>query len=558
VSDVGVLLADAAAALGRGDGAAAEALCRQCLELGDHGGAHELLGGLAYAEDRLEDARVSLEAGFRAYEAVGELCRAARVATLLGELHWGGLGNEATGRGWLARSRRLLEDVGPCVEWGYWELAQLACDRPDVDALTVSAARALELASVHGDRALSVRALSDGGLASISRGRVDDGLRSLDEALALIGSGEVTDPFVVSTSFCAFLSAAERVGDAARVGEWVAAIDALVLEPMGGRPRVLGAHCRIAFGGVLVGCGRWPEAEEALRSALDQRSLRTAHRVDALARLAALRLEQGRVDDAAELLAPFEDQVAVAGPLAVVHLRRGDPAVAAAVATRAVEQLVGDVLRQAPLLATLVDAQLATGDVDAAARSVDRLTAVTDGVDCQSVAGLTQLARGGVELAAGRPAEAAACLQEAAHVFAAHDRPALAARANLDLSEAVAATGDEAGAVVAARAAWAAASRLGAAPLEDRAAARLRALGVARPRSSGAAGAALGDLTEREQDVLDGIRSGDTNAQIAARLYLSPKTVEHHVSRVLSKLGVRSRAEAAAIAAVADRDPSAG
>jgi DNA-binding NarL/FixJ family response regulator len=53
-------------------------------------------------------------------------------------------------------------------------------------------------------------------------------------------------------------------------------------------------------------------------------------------------------------------------------------------------------------------------------------------------------------------------------------------------------------------------------------------------------------LTRREQEVLDLLCEGRTNASIAAKLVISPKTVGHHVSAVLAKLGVSNRAEAAA------------
>jgi DNA-binding CsgD family transcriptional regulator len=62
-------------------------------------------------------------------------------------------------------------------------------------------------------------------------------------------------------------------------------------------------------------------------------------------------------------------------------------------------------------------------------------------------------------------------------------------------------------------------------------------------------------LTAREHDVLRLVQQGRTNAEIAAELYISPKTAEHHVGRLLAKLGVRTRTEAAAIAASLEATP---
>jgi DNA-binding NarL/FixJ family response regulator len=61
---------------------------------------------------------------------------------------------------------------------------------------------------------------------------------------------------------------------------------------------------------------------------------------------------------------------------------------------------------------------------------------------------------------------------------------------------------------------------------------------------------ALADLlTEREQAVLALLREGHTNREIAAELYISPSTAGVHVSNILRKLGVRSRVQAATLAA---------
>ena len=69
--------------------------------------------------------------------------------------------------------------------------------------------------------------------------------------------------------------------------------------------------------------------------------------------------------------------------------------------------------------------------------------------------------------------------------------------------------------------------------------------GRTRPQQAGDVVAAL---TPRELEVLALVSAGLTNAQIAERLFISPKTAEHHVGRILTKLGVRSRAQAAALA----------
>ena len=76
----------------------------------------------------------------------------------------------------------------------------------------------------------------------------------------------------------------------------------------------------------------------------------------------------------------------------------------------------------------------------------------------------------------------------------------------------------------------------------------LRRLGD-RPRPTGASARALDDgggrlsaLTRREREVAELVAEGLTNAQIAARLHVSESTVEKHVTRVLAKLELSTRA----------------
>jgi DNA-binding NarL/FixJ family response regulator len=96
----------------------------------------------------------------------------------------------------------------------------------------------------------------------------------------------------------------------------------------------------------------------------------------------------------------------------------------------------------------------------------------------------------------------------------------------------------------------------GAVVLELLAERELRALGV-RTWRRGAAGGGVDELTARELEVAQLVARGDTNPEIAARLFLSRKTVERHVSNILGKVGVRNRAALSAVLAARD-DPDLG
>ena len=89
--------------------------------------------------------------------------------------------------------------------------------------------------------------------------------------------------------------------------------------------------------------------------------------------------------------------------------------------------------------------------------------------------------------------------------------------------------------------------RLGAAPMAKAVRQRLKEAGVAKiprgPRPSTAANPV--GLTARQMDVMGLVIEGNTNAEIADRLYLSKRTVDHHVAAILGKLGVSSRTEVA-------------
>jgi DNA-binding CsgD family transcriptional regulator len=265
-------------------------------------------------------------------------------------------------------------------------------------------------------------------------------------------------------------------------------------------------------------------------------------RVYPLVRLADLRVRQGRYEEAERLMEGVEWHPTARRAAAAIAMARGELVLAQELVQLCLEGYDPADLTCAPLLELLVEIQLAGEDHAAAAETLERLAALAANRDDDRVSAFAELAAGRVRAAEGDE-RAPVLLKGALERLAGLDLPLEAARAQLEVARALASAAPE-GAAAEARAALAAFERLGAARDADAASGLLRQLGVAGrafPRRHG-------ELTKREAEVLPLIAEGLSNSEIAERLYISRRTAEHHVASILSKLGLRSRSEAAAYA----------
>jgi ATP/maltotriose-dependent transcriptional regulator MalT len=528
-------------ALSLGDWNGAVEAFREALDLHE---SPEALDGLGRALWWLKDERgaiVHRERAYAAFRRDGELARAARIALWLSREYGLVYENDAASRGWLARAERLLRDLTPGVEQGWLDLARSEASR-EPEAAAALASTALEVAVTRGDADLELRALAQLGLVEVTLGETDRGLGRLDEAMAAATSGEPATLETFADICCTLMLACERAGDGERPRQWSAVMDDFVRAY---DHVTLLAFCRTCCADVYSANGRVDAAETELELAVAELTAASQRSrcIPPSARLAEIRVLQGRFEEAEALLDGLEGEPEALHACVALRLARSEPAAAAALLTRRLDELGWTSLRAAPLLAQLVDARLAEGIVGgatAAASALDEIAAVGGR---ERIDALAAAARGRIALAEGRP-EAPALLQDAVNRFAALGARLDAARTRLELARALAAASPEV-AVDVARHARNELEALGALHDADSAAALMRSLGAkgrAGPRATGL-------LSRRESEVLRLVAEGLSNREIAERLFISPKTAEHHVSRVYAKLGVVTRAEAAAYAA---------
>jgi DNA-binding CsgD family transcriptional regulator len=527
-------------ALARADWDAARVAFEEQLE---HRAASETLEGLARALWWLADSAGAIarwEQAYAAYQKAGDHARAARIALLLSEEYGESRGNDAASNGWLARARDLVAGSPRSVEHGWLRLAE-ARSASDPASSRELAEEALDVARRFGDPDLELLALGRLGLAEIGLGHVDDGMTHFDQAMAAATAGEPRDLRTLGDLYCSLLLAVEVTLDAQRVMQWNDVIMSFMARY--NHPAVL-TFCGTCCAEVLVATGKMEEGEKWLTDTLQklQSTGQLTRCMHPATRLASLRILQGRLEEAERLLEGYEDLPEAVQPMVSLYMARGQTALAAARLHRRLNQIGRDNLVAVPLLAQLVDVQVAQGDLPGAATTAGAIAEIASQSGHERAQAEAALSVGSVKVAAGEP-DAAGHLERAIDLFTRLRMRIGAARGHLALARSLEA-GDKERAVEEARQALSSFERLGATREADAAAGFLRDLGV-----GGRTGPKLlAGLSKREVEVLRLLGEGLTNAEIAARLYISTKTVATHAGNIFAKLQLRNRAEAAAYA----------
>ena len=502
-----------------------------------------------------------------------------RVPTLLQQramAEWG-LGRGEASRASLDLARRLLADDAPfgqrvALTISRMKLATLQSRYAETIALAEEVLP--ELPDGNEGHALRSETYNNFGLALIMTDRHEDGVAALRESALLARA--IEDHVLLSIAYI-------NLGDALHLSGRPGEARAVAEEALDAIDRGVPGYAWVpTFAAELaIDRGDYDAAEADLRK-VGRTSGNT--RVNVELRRAELALARG--DDAAArtsleevealLVDSLEPQfVAVAGVLRAEADRRcGRPVGAREAVESALERLEfcsDDTVRLARLAATgvAIEADLAQrardlGDAEAEADAIARAGVMRSRAEAAAAAGrpmevaYAALADGHHLRATGEdPGEA---WETAASRWAALDRPLLVAVARWHAAEACMARGRRDSAAEAAGIALAGARELGATWLVDElegliARARLT-IDAAPSADGGPAPAVVAEtadddpfgLTPRERQVLTLVARGATNREIGAELYMAEKTASVHVSRILAKLDVRSRTEAAAVA----------
>jgi DNA-binding CsgD family transcriptional regulator len=479
----------------------------------------------------LEFLRV-LERLSRVHLESGDRLRAARSAFWLA-VTFMLRGENGRSNAWTARGQRLVEDQD-CVERGYMAIAvaeqQLRQGRADAARATANEAAAI--GESFRDAEVTAAARHAQGRALIQQGEVVAGLRCLDETMLAVVAGELS-PIMTGLMYCSVISTCQRVYALGRAHEWTSAFSSVC----GQQPEMIAFTdaCLVHRAEIMQLQGAWPESLAEARRACER-----ARRADRKPLGTAL-YQQAEIHRLCGEFAEAEDAYRAASELgfepqpglALLRLAQGR-AGAACAAIRRLTSATSDRVRRARVLPAHLEIMLACGDLEEARRARDELRELAHAFDTDVLHAVVAQAGGAIAIAEGRAQAALDPLRCAFGLWKRLDAPYEAARVRVLVGQACRALGDDEAARLEIEAAKSVFERLGARPEL----ARLDARNAPdRPSSRPL-------LTARELQVLRLISTGRTNKEIAEELSLSQRTIDRHVTNILTKLAVRSRTAA--------------
>ena len=497
----------------------------------------ELLATAAYMLGREAEYLGLLERAHRDHLDRGQPRVAVRCAFWIG-VNLASRGEIGRAGGWLGRAQRVLDEQGAdCVERGYLLLPLVFEQKAshDLEAAAATAREAMATGEHFGDPDLFALAAHELGHILIRLGRIDEGLRLLDETMLAAAAGELS-PIVSGIAYCGVILACQDAYEVRRAQEWTAALSDWCER----QPDLVAftGRCLTHRAELMQLRGSWPEALEEARRA-EERSTRAENAVaagEAAYRRGEIHRLLGEFETAAEAYADAGRHGREPQPgLALLRLAQGRLDDAAAAIRRAAAETAEPVMR-ARLLPAFIEITLAVGDLTAARDVSIELESLAQGRERSALGAMAAQSRGIVQLAEGKPAAALVALRHAGQVWLVLGAPYEAARVRELVSTACHALGDEDNAALELDAA-----RMGYEELDAKPdLARIDAHAHQTPSTHG--------LTQRELEVLRLVAAGKTNRAIAAELVVSDRTVDRHVSNIFNKLHVSSRAAATAAA----------
>jgi len=496
----------------------------------------ELLATSAYLTGRDAEFLRLFERAHQAHLAAGKPVRAARSA------FWLALacllrGEHGAASGWLSRANRLLPP-SECVERGYLLLPP--AEQCLVDGRSAAAHDAASHAATIGNRFGEADVIACArhiqGRALMQQGQIKAGLVLLDEAMVAVLAGELS-PIMTGLIYCSVIEACQQVYALSRAREWTDALSRWCEQ----QPQLAAftGKCLIYRAEVLQFHGAWPNAmTEARRACERSQKAQRNPPGGALYQQAEIHRLRGDFAAAEEAYSSASQHGYEPQPgLALLRSAQGRTHAACVSIERALNSAT-DRLQRVSLLVAYVEVMLAAGDVQNASCACRELEQIADTIDTDALRAMASQCRGAVELGHGDALAALGSLRRAFEGWQHIEAPHAAARARVLIGLACQLLGDAEAAALEFRAARTVFQELGARPDLDRLdAAEQRDVSVVRQR-----------LTTREFQVLRFIAAGKTNRAIARQLSLSERTIDRHVSNILTKLDVPSRAAATAYA----------